>query len=286
MLMRELEGLHELYRQARELEPTNAEIALALRRADSPHTRSRRAALHILTPGMRRRPRRRLLALGALIGATAVLAIAEPWQTSGDDAVARAAAVVSPKRGGVLHIRSEGHRIYTPFSEQWTAPDGSWREQHGGTDMSGPCTVEDGYDAKTHVLSTFDAGTNTIYRHTLSRAQIRFASQPNQIAQVRTWLAHGQLRSAGAALIGDRRTLRLVPSNGRRSLLGAIAYYVDARTYAPVRWQLNGTQWYDFTIYRELPGTAANLALASIRAQHPDAALRQGWGAHNGCGSG
>ena len=242
---------------------------------------------HVLEPRATRRPRRRTLVLAALSAAATLLVIAEPWQTNDNDAVARAAAMVSPRRGSVLHVRAVGHRIYTPFMEQWLAPDGSWREEHGGTGPSGrPCTVEEGYEAATHVQSTFDAATGSIYRHMLSPSQVRFASQPDQIALVRGWLARGQLRSAGTALVDGRRVIRLVPSHGRQSLLGAIAYYVDARTYAPVRWQVNRTQWYDFTVYRQLPATPMNLALASIGAQHPHATLRRGWGAHHGCLSG
>jgi hypothetical protein len=53
---------------------------------------------------------------------------------------------------------------------------------------------------------------------------------------------------------------------------------VDARTYAPVRWQLDRTRWYDFTTYQQLPVTPANVALTNVQAQHPNAPVRRGLG--------
>jgi hypothetical protein len=237
-----------------------------------------------------RRPVRRvvvgLCGLVAALAAAVILVVVEPWQPTGETAVARAATMVSPHARTVLHVRMDGHHIYSPFIEQWIAPDGSWREEHGGTDLSGPCTVENGYDASTQIASTYDVRTRTIYRRTLSPAQIRFAAQSDPMAQVRQWLSGGQLRAAGQTVLDGRRVTRLVPTHGRRSLYGAIAYYIDARTAQPVRWQLNATQWYDFTAYAQLPATPHNLRLTSLRDQHPQAILRHGWGARGGCGSG
>jgi hypothetical protein len=232
-----------------------------------------------------RLPSRGWLALAAALGAVAIVMIAAPWQTAGRDDIARAAAMVALKPGTVLHVRADGHKIYTPFSEQWIAPDGSWRDEHGGSSAAGPCTVEGGFNAATHVLSVYDAPTRTVYSRHLGEAMARLSAYPDQIAQVRAWLAAGQLHGDGEARIDGRRVTRLVPTHGQR-LRGVKAYYVDARTSAPVRWQLNAAQWYDFTVYERLPATAANLALTSIRAQHPEAALRRGWGRRGGCGSG
>jgi hypothetical protein len=236
----------------------------------------------------RRRPVRRLVGgvvgLSAALAAAVVLLVVEPWQPTGETAVARAATMVSPEPRTVLHIRMDGHRISSPFFEQWIAPDGSWRELHGGSDPAGPCTIEDGYDASSRTASTYDPRTRTVYSLPLPPAQARLA-QLDPMAKVREWLSGGRLRAAGDTLLDGRPVTRLVPTHGT-SLFGAIAYYVDARTGRPVRWQVDATQWYDFTTYERLPATPRDLRLASLQDQHPQAAARHGWGATGGCASG
>jgi hypothetical protein len=229
-----------------------------------------------------RRPRRRLLVLAAAVCAAAMLVVVEPWHTTSRNVARAASAMVDVKRGTILHLRADGHNIYTPFSEQWLAADGSWREQHGGSNASGPCTVEDGFDAPRRVMSSYDPPTNSIYWRKIPLAQGQFAAP---ITQLRGWLTSGQLRAAGKARIGGRNVTRLVPTHGK-TLLGVQAYYVDSRTSAPVRWQINGKQWYDYTIYEQLPATRKNTALTSINALHPNATQHRGWGAPGGCGSG
>jgi hypothetical protein len=236
----------------------------------------------------RRRPVRRvvvgLVGLCAMLATAVVLVVVEPWQPTGESAVARAATMLAPHARTVLHIRMDGHHIYSPFFEQWIAPDGSWREKHGGTGPSGPCTVEDGYSASDQIASTYDVRTRAIYRLPLPPAQIRLA-RLDPMAKVRSWLSGGRLRAAGEIILDGRRVTRLVPTRGK-SLYGAIAYYIDVRTAQPVRWQVNATQWYDFTAYDRLPATPRNLRLTSLRAQHPQATLRHGWAAGGGCASG
>lgn len=229
-----------------------------------------------------RRPPRRLLALAAALCMAVVLVIAEPWQATGRNVARAASAMVAVKPGTILHIRADGHNIYTPFSEQWIAADGSWREQHGGSNASGACTVEDGYDATSRVMSNYDPRTNSTYHRKISLALGQLAAP---ISHLRGWLTSGQLHAAGTTRIDGRTVTRLVPTHAQ-TLQGVRAYYVDARTSAPVRWQINATQWYDFTIYEQLPATRKNIALTSIHAQHPHATQHRGWGAAGGCGSG
>ena len=221
-------------------------------------------------PGRRRR---RILAMGATLAAAVVLLTVQPWQATHRDDTARAAEMVTLQPRTILHVRAEGHRIYTPFWEQWLAPDGSWRDKHGGSSAAGPCTVENSFDADTHVISTYDATTHRIYRSTLRAAT--WFGPIDQVAQIRGWLNNGQLHAVGHARIEGRDVTRLLPTHGK-DLRGVQAYYIDARTYAPVRWQIDATQWYDFTIYERLPGNALNDALTSVRAQHPNAGYHPG----------
>jgi hypothetical protein len=233
-------------------------------------------------PG-KRRPVRGvgLVGLVATLVMAAVLLVVEPWRPTGETAVARAAAMVSPDPHTVLYVRMNGHQIAPPSWEQWIAPDGSWRLTYAGTNRSGPCTVEKGYSASSQIASTYAARTRTIYSLPLPPAQVRLA-RLDPLAKTRSWLASGRLHEAGELTLDGRRVTRLVPTHGT-SLYGEIAEYIDARTAQPVRLQVSATKWYDFTAYERLPASPDNLRLTSLQAQHPRATLRHGWG---GCASG
>jgi hypothetical protein len=240
-----------------------------------------------------RRALRRALVLGTAVAAAA-LVIAQPWQTrAGGDDVARAAAALAPKPGTIIHVRSVGHRIYSPFSETWfVTGGGAWRNRHGGENANGPCTVETGFDPRTGIFSTWDASTQTIDVRSVPASTRGRDSPSDPTAQVRRFVAHGELHAAGHARIDGRDVIRLEPAahgtvwmqatDGK--LLGYSRYFVDARTFAPVRWQISSTQWYDFTIYERLPEDQATLALTRVRAQHPSAPVHAG--GHGDCGSG
>jgi hypothetical protein len=211
-----------------------------------------------------------------------MLVVIEPWHATGRNVARAASAMVDVKRGTILHLRADGHNIYTPFSEQWLAADGSWREQHGGSNAAGSCTVEDGFDVTSRLMSSYDRPTNSIYWRKIPLAQGQF---PAPITQLRGWLASGQLRDAGKTRINGRTVTRLVPTHGK-TLRGVQAYYVDSHTSAPVRWEINARQWYDYTVYEQLPATRSNKALTSINAMHPNATRHRGLSAPGGCASG
>jgi len=246
--------------------------------------RSRAGLLAEIERGPAHRIRRRALVLVPLLAIAVLIAVLQPWHTGGDDATARAAAYLAPVPGRVVHVRMVGHRIVTPFSETWTAPDGTWRSQFGGTRQSGAqCTIEDGFDMRTHQVETWDASARRIDVSTPSPRISRYYRSPDPVTQIRGWLAQGSLRAAGHARVDGRDVIRLVPKHGK-TFRGTMAYDVDARTYAPVRYQVNARQWYDITVYERLPATAASLALASVRARHAGAPLVRGTGS-GGCGA-
>jgi hypothetical protein len=83
--------------------------------------------------------------------------------------------------------------------------------------------------------------------------------------------------------IDGRDVIRLVPKHGK-TFRGTMAYDVDARTHAPVRYEVNERQWYDITVYERLPASAANLALASVRASHAGTPVVSG-SSSGGCGA-
>jgi hypothetical protein len=227
-------------------------------------------------------PRLRI-GLLAVLGAAVILVVVGPWRSDGKDDVARAAAAVALEPNTILHVRTAGHNIEPASSESWTAPDGSWRERHDATGPAGSCVAEDSFEASAGTLSAYDARSNTISSLKLSAAQIPRISE-SQIALIRDLLLRGQLRPAGQIRIDHRNVTRLLPARGE-SLFAVAAYYVDARTSEPVRWQLSATQWYDFTTYQRLPANRMNLAKTSAQAQHPTAAIREGPRASIDCGS-
>jgi hypothetical protein len=245
------------------------------------------------TPRRRGHRARRMLVIGTALAAAAVV-IAQPWQTrAGGGDVARAAAALALKPGTIIHVRAVGHKIYSPFSETWfVAGGGPWRDRHGGQNLEGPCTVEIGYDPRTGIFSTWDRSAGTIDVRRLPAGSSERYLPPDPIALVRRWVASGQLHTAGRTRIDGRDVVRLEPAahgtvwlqTTGGKLLGYSRYFVDASTFAPVRWQVNATQWYDYTIYERLPATPATLALTSVRAQHPNAAEHAG--GNGDCGSG
>ena len=86
-----------------------------------------------------------------------------------------------------------------------------------------------------------------------------------------------RLLRSGAAVDGrirvrDREALRIVSRDGRTT------YLVDAASYAPIELRTRGDGGgvtLSFRAYEELPRTAANKELLSLRAQHPTASVNR-----------
>jgi hypothetical protein len=81
-------------------------------------------------------------------------------------------------------------------------------------------------------------------------------------------LQAGKAREDGHVRVDGRDALRLVLGDGSST------YLVDADTYDPIEYTTRGeggSVTLRFPVYEKLPATDANLALLSLRAQHPDA---------------
>lgn len=229
--------------------------------------------------------RRRGLVLALAAAAVTALAVAWPTDRSGSNSVLeRAAAALTPPPGRILHVRADGHNIYTPFSESWQTTTGPVRirSRVGGQNAAGPCTIEWSYDAAARTMATWDASTRTIYWNGVDERTEKQIGFPDPLREIRANLAAGRLREAGRQTIDGREVLRLEPANGLqprpygRAGDAVYAYLVDVRTYEPVRWEISPTQWYDYTIYEYLPDDEQTRRLLSLEAQHPGAPRVEG----------
>lgn len=107
---------------------------------------------------------------------------------------------------------------------------------------------------------------------------------PDPFAEIRRHLDDGALIETGRAEVNGREAIRIeprdrtgLPDYGRiGELAGEVAYYVDAGTYAPLRWVVSDTQHYDVEAFEYLPETAENLALVSVPGAHPGAPVVAG----------
>lgn len=87
-------------------------------------------------------------------------------------------------------------------------------------------------------------------------------------AKILTLLKAGKAREDGHVAVGGRDAVRISLDGGRAT------YLVDAETYAPIEYAATdggGSVTLRFPVYERLPRTPANLALLSLRAQHPNA---------------
>jgi hypothetical protein len=268
----------QLYRQFRAdaAPPDQPARAAALSRLEAEIGRRRGGAL---------RWRRRGLVLALAAAAATAVAVAWPTDRGGSNSVVkRAAAALTPPPGRILHVRADGHNIYTPFSESWQTTTGPLRirSRVGGQNAAGPCTIEWSYDAGERTMATWDASTRTIYWNRVDERTERQIGFPDPLREIRAHLAAGRLREAGQQTVDGRRVIRLEPANGlRRASEGRVgdavyAYLVDARTYEPVRWEISPTQWYDYTSYEYLPHDELTRQLLSLEAQHPGAPRVEG----------
>lgn len=231
------------------------------------------------------RSRRWALAVALSVAAGAALAVGWPTDRAGGDSVVeRAAAALTPPPGRILHVRAEGHNIYTPWSEHWQTTTGPLRirSRLGGSNAAGPCTIEWSYDAAERTMATWDASTRTIYWQRVDETTASQIGFPDPLREIRAHLAAGRLREAGRQTIDGRDVIRLEPAGGLqpggegREGDAVYAYAVDARTFQPVRWEISPTQWYDYTIYEYLPDDETARALLSLEAQHPGAPRIEG----------
>jgi hypothetical protein len=233
-----------------------------------PDDELRRRILAVPRPPRRHGRRKTALRLAAAGAATvAVVSAGVLAFLPGEEAsaVARASAALE---GSILHTvvvtRTGSSTGTTETWQQLSAPYDS--REVGGRELAQNDGYPEMYDARTNTLYVVAPGTKL-------PPPGRPTSEPARLLRVmRNMLSSGEAREEGAATVDGRRAVRLVAGNA--SLL------VDAETYDPLEWSIvsdDGVrQTSRFRTYEVLPATAANLALLSLRAQHPGAKIEPG----------
>jgi hypothetical protein len=277
--------------------------------------------------GRRRRswpPRSRYLLAGAVVlvvVSVVSLTVAAPWRGGPSIVDRAAAAILTPNSRQILYERITFRRsgfVHAPQGP--TVQIRAWVD--GGSPRSFRIRTDNPHgksfspDGQTVVTFPSDFGGNVGSADGLSYsftdrdlAPVPFWKPITQAildpaAYVRASLTSGRATADGSTTIRGRRVLRIrIASHPPfHSVTGAL-FYVDARTYRPVRIELNANlpfesrvgypycltfamlygcnnnpgphaMWvYDFTDYRYLPRTAANRKLANIQAMHPNAKI-------------
>ena len=229
---------------------------------------------------VRRRPGRIVLGLAAV--ATAVgsaLFVSAPWKNS-PGFLERAQAALTPPTGTVLHVKYRPGRPRGTRRDQCAIGSEFWIDQTppyryrilrpfpvpAFCSTSRPTTAEVGGTQQSRRALRF------VPPNTLS-AQPRggFPRFRDPVQGLRDALSAGTAVDEGQTQLDGRTVERIRIGNER--------WYVDPQTFYPIevhnlyRSFPNKVGVWHILAYEYLPATTANLALANIRAQHPNATI-------------
>jgi hypothetical protein len=251
----------------------------------------------------------RLLTLATLgVGAAALLLVTMPWRAS-PGFLERAQAALTPSAVTVLHYKSEATLTSTDPACTVTRPIELWIDQmpphryRALTNIEPSPTSAQG-DLRSLVCSRGTpaelGGTLEPQGETLmfvppdmlksSPMTVRLGPPPDPVAMIRAAISAGTAHDEGKTQLDGRTVerIRLDPSaftaDDPSCPSEPVYAYVDPETFYPL--QIDGPGVIDpvgscpvvsfrfverFVIFEYLPRTAANLALADIRTQHPNA---------------
>jgi hypothetical protein len=221
-------------------------------------------------PRIRRHRMRLGLGAAAVAAATAAIGVVALIGSGGSGGpstasaaiLAHVARAISPPSNLIVHVKETGVQPDgTPVGVEW------WQETNARHAIRliktyGDQPSEGSADGTTH--SSYDPGTNTIYRRPDSRSPTLI----DPIETVRAELVRGTADVSGTASIDGRSLYRIELPKG-------VVGYFDKTDYRPV--YLDNPQGDGSVVrtrvvaYEELPLTAGNEKLLSISAQHPDA---------------
>jgi hypothetical protein len=245
---------------------------------------------------IRQRPGRSALALAALAGATAAaLFVSTPWKSS-PGFLEKAQAALVPPAGTVLHVKWEWTTTVTdPSCTVTNGPNEMWVDQTPPHRYRGlmiwsrdPCASgtpsEGGGTLDTQEALMF------VPPDTLRLTELRYLGPPDPVARLRQAIGDGGAHDEGKTEL-DGRTVQRIRVDGPPDCpipgceRNPEYIYVDPETFYPV--QVESPHGYAlpspggrlvrfhsvirYLTFEFLPGTAANRALADIRAQHPNA---------------
>ena len=224
----------------------------------------------------RRRHRSALrFAVAGLAAAAVAFGVLSVLPDSGPSAVARAAAVLNPADGTILH---------TVVVTTSTNPDGSsstgrtesWRQQSPPYDER---SVTEGRetamaDGRPEAYIPSEDTLHVLPSEAELPPSRGSAGTGNRLLDnIRRYLASGEARTDGTVTVNGREAIRITFAGSKST------YLVDAQTYEPIELRDVGDDGTvvtsRFVTYESLPATAPNLALLSLRKQHPGATVVQ-----------
>jgi outer membrane lipoprotein-sorting protein len=227
----------------------------------------------------RRRPRRVAVRVTAVAAAAALgVAVANGLPGSNESpasAITRAEEVLTPSDDVILHVvtattqtapdgsieelRTESWQRTTPPYDQRLVTDGRGREL---STVGGSPEV---YNPLTNTIVTLAPGEEVPDRGAPQYVDERVSDRMLDL------LNSGEAHEDGRTTFDGRDAIRIASNDGRATLL------VDAATFEPLEWSTvsdDGVrETTHFERYETLPVTDENLALLSVRAQHPDASI-------------
>jgi hypothetical protein len=234
----------------------------------------------------RQRPRRLAFRASAVCAAVAIgLGVVTLWpgsETPSASAVERAAAVFTAAEGEIVHVvqtdglaRPDGEQE-TMGSETWTLTSAPYDERHieyrdGGVRFESSMVNgrPEYYDPQTNTISTLPDGVAVpegFHAGRFSKVRDRM------VDSIRELLESGDAHEAGRETVDGREAIRIVSDVDSRTLL------VDAQSYEPIEWTGVADDGTAITTriptFETLPATPENLAVLSVRGQHPDAQVK------------
>ena len=189
-------------------------------------------------------------------------------------AAARAAAVLTPSDGAILHTvvletsRYPDGSVDRGWTETWqlTSPPFDKREV-SGRELGTADGAAQYYDPRTNTIHT------TAPNAVRERAPRSGAGTGHLREDMLGLLRSSDVREEGSVTVGGRRAIRIVSAARNETLV------IDAVSAEPIEYSIVSDERIRvtnrFQTYELLPATDANLRLVSLRAQHPDARIVQ-----------
>jgi hypothetical protein len=210
-----------------------------------------------------------------------VVVVGGPFGESSASAVERAQAAVAGTDGEILHVvaattlTGPGGVTDTSRSEMWQRNAAPYDHREIGFGAGGTRGRELGsaqgrpqyYDPSTDTLHTTSPDAPVFEPRGLNGE----ITGQGFVEKMRMLLKKGAAHEDGHVTVDGRDAIRIVAD--------ALTLVVDAETYQPIEWRLDGPAAggrYDSSTtrietYEWLPDTPANRALVSVAAQHPGA---------------
>lgn len=212
-------------------------------------------------------------AAAGVVAAVVAFGVLSVLPGSGPSAVARAAAVLNPSRGTILHtvvvttsVNPDGTRS-TGRTESWRqqAPPFDERSVTAGRETATADGRPEAYIPSDNTLHILPPETE------LPRPSGSPGTGDRLLDDTRRYLSSGEAREDGTVIVDGRDAVRIVFAGSKST------YIVDAASYEPIELRDVGDDGTvvtsRFETYELLPATPANLALLSLRKQHPGATV-------------